>query len=60
MIKPGDVILGDIDGVVVVPRDLAYDVLVRAEEIRSNEKKIFSWVAEGTTVRQITERGGYF
>jgi len=60
VIKPGDVILGDIDGVVVVPRDLAYEVLVRAEEIRSNEKKIFSWVAEGTTVRQITERGGYF
>ncbi|MBL9204232.1 MAG: RraA family protein [Opitutaceae bacterium] len=60
VIKPGDVILGDIDGVVVVPRDLAFEVLVRAEEIRANEKTIFSWVAEGTTVRQITERGGYF
>lgn len=60
MIKPGDVVLGDIDGVVVVPRDLAYDVLVRAEEIRANEKKIFGWVAEGQTVRQITEKGGYF
>ena len=36
--KPGDVILGDIDGVVVVPRDLAYEVLVRAEEIRANEQ----------------------
>lgn len=60
VIKPGDVVLGDIDGVVVVPRDLAYDVLIRAEEIRANEKKIFSWVAEGQTVRQITEKGGYF
>jgi regulator of RNase E activity RraA len=60
VIKPGDVILGDIDGVVVVPRDLAYEVLVRAEEIRANEKKIFSWVAEGQTVQQITEKGGYF
>jgi regulator of RNase E activity RraA len=59
-IKPGDVVLGDIDGVVVVPRDLAYDVLVRAEEIRANEKKIFSWVAEGQSVKQITEQGGYF
>lgn len=60
IIKPGDVILGDIDGVVVVPRDLACDVLVRAEEIRANEKKIFSWVAEGQSVREITANGGYF
>jgi regulator of RNase E activity RraA len=60
MIKPGDVVLGDIDGVVVVPRDLAYEVLVRAEEIRANEKKIFSWVAEGQTIHQITDKGGYF
>lgn len=60
VIKPGDVVLGDIDGVVVVPRDIAYDVLVRAEEIRANEKKIFSWVADGQTVQQITEKGGYF
>ncbi len=60
VIKPGDVIVGDIDGVVVVPRDLAYEVLVRAEEIRANEKKIFGWVAEGQDVHQITEKGGYF
>lgn len=59
-IKPGDVILGDIDGVLVVPRDIAYDVLVRAEEIKANEKKIFGWVAEGQSIHQITEKGGYF
>lgn len=60
VIKPGDVVLGDIDGVVIVPRDIAYDVLVRAEEIKENEKKIFGWVAEGQTVNEITEKGGYF
>lgn len=60
VIKPGDVILADIDGVVVVPREIACEVLVRAEEIRVNEKKIFGWVAEGQTVREITEKGGYF
>lgn len=59
-IKPGDVIMGDIDGVLCVPRDIAYDVLVRAEEIRANEKKIFSWVAKGDSIHQITKRGGYF
>jgi 4-hydroxy-4-methyl-2-oxoglutarate aldolase len=60
VIKPGDVIFADIDGVLCIPRDLAYDVLVRAEEIRANEKKIFGWVAEGQSVHQITEKGGYF
>jgi len=60
VIKPGDVLLGDIDGVVCVPRDLAYDVLIRAEEILANEKKIFGWVADGQTLDQITEKGGYF
>ena len=53
-------ILADIDGVLCIPRDLAHDVLLRAEEIRANEKKIFGWVAEGQTVRQITAKGGYF
>jgi regulator of RNase E activity RraA len=59
-IKPGDVIFADVDGVLCVPRDIAYDVLLRAEEIKRNEKEIFSWVAEGQTIQEITEKGGYF
>lgn len=59
-IRPGDVLLGDVDGVLVVPRTHAYEVLLRAEEIRENEKKIFGWVEEGQSAREITEKGGYF
>jgi len=59
-IKPGDIILGDIDGVLVVPRDIAYEVLIRSEEIKENEKKIFSWVHAGESIQTIAERGGYF
>lgn len=59
-IKPGDVIFSDLDGVVCIPRDLACDVLLRAEEIIGNEKKIFGWVAEGQTIHEITDKGGYF
>jgi regulator of RNase E activity RraA len=59
-IKPGDIILGDVDGVLVVPRNIAYDVLIRAEEIRENEKKIFGWVNEGQSIHEITKKGGYF
>lgn len=60
VIKPGDIIFADLDGVVCVPRDIAFDVLLRAEEILENEKKIFGWVAQGESVKEITEKGGYF
>ncbi len=60
IIKAGDVVLGDVDGVLVVPRDVAYNVLVRAEEFKENEKKIFGWVKEGQSARDITDKGGYF
>ncbi|AWI09847.1 RraA family protein [Ereboglobus luteus] len=60
IIRPGDVLLGDIDGVVCVPRAIAHEVLLRAEEIKANEKKLFGWVAEGRSVKQITDDGGYF
>jgi len=59
-IKPGDVVLGDVDGVLIVPRNIAYDVLLRAEEIRENEKKIFGWVKSGDSIKDITAKGGYF
>jgi 4-hydroxy-4-methyl-2-oxoglutarate aldolase len=59
-INPGDVVLADIDGVLVIPREIAYDVLLRAEEIKKNEDKIFKWVKEGRSIKQITDDGGYF
>ena len=59
-IRPGDVVLGDIDGVLIVPRDIAYDVLIRAEEIKKNEKMIYTWVMEGQTIDEIVKKGGYF
>lgn len=60
VIRPGDIVLGDIDGVLVVPREIACDVLLRAEEIIRNENKIFGWVAEGQSIHEITKKGGYF
>lgn len=59
-IRPGDVIVGDVDGVLCVPRKVAYDVLLRAEEIKRNEKEIFGWVEEGQSAQDIMDKGGYF
>ena len=60
LIKPGDVVIGDIDGVLVIPRERAYEILLRAEEIRENEETIFCWVREGQSIHDIKAKGGYF
>jgi regulator of RNase E activity RraA len=52
--------MSDVDGVLAVPRVNAYEVLVRAEEIKENEKKIFGWVKKGQSAKDITDKGGYF
>lgn len=59
-VRPGDVIVADIDGAVCVPREIAVEVLARAQEILVNEDRIFEWVSEGKSVAEISAAGGYF
>lgn len=59
-VRPGDIIFGDIDGVLCIPREIAYDVLLRAEAIQRNEVDIFDWVHSGDTIQEIIAKGGYF
>ena len=59
-IYPGDIIFGDIDGVIVIPREMAYDVLLQSESIKENEKEIKRMVLEGLTPTEVVKKGGYF
>ena len=59
-IFPGDIIFADIDGALVIPRSIAYDVLTRAEEIVGGEEEIKKWVNDGVSVDEVIARGGYF
>ena len=59
-IVPGDIVFGDIDGVIVVPRAIAYEVLLRAEEIARNESAMKRWIESGMSAREVVDRGGYF
>lgn len=59
-VRPGDIIFGDIDGVLCVPREIAYEVLIRAEQIEKNENDIFDWVRSGDSIQEIVDKGGYF
>lgn len=60
IIYPGDLIFGDVDGALAVPRALAFDVLKRAEEICQKEKGIRSWVETGMKAGEVVGKGGYF
>mgnify|MGYP000489409951 CR=1 FL=1 len=57
---PGDIVFADIDGAIVVPREMAYDVLVRAEEIAESENELKKWVESGMSTVEIVAKGGYF
>jgi regulator of RNase E activity RraA len=59
-IYPGDIVYGDIDGCIVVPRVHAYEVLIRAEKIRDNEIEIKKMVKSGVKPTKVVENGGYF
>ncbi len=59
-IYPGDIVFGDIDGCIVVPREIAMEVLEKAEQIRDNEVAIKEMVQSGMTPTKIVENGGYF
>jgi 5-oxopent-3-ene-1,2,5-tricarboxylate decarboxylase / 2-hydroxyhepta-2,4-diene-1,7-dioate isomerase len=49
-IQPGDILAGDGDGVVVLPRDIAYEVALDAREQERQEQFIAEMVAAGESV----------
>lgn len=59
-IFPGDVVFGDIDGALIIPRAIAYEVLLRAEEIVEGESELIRWVQSGMSTEDIVAKGGYF
>jgi len=55
-IHPGDFILADQDGIVVVPARLAEDVLLAAEELRTIEERIRAALRSGEDREQVYRR----
>lgn len=59
-IDPGDIVCADIDGCIIVPRKLAWEVLLEAEQILKNEEAIKEMVSGGATPSEVVKNGGYF
>ena len=58
-IKPGDFILADDDGAIVIPAAFAEQVLVRAEELGSSEVQIRQELATGMTLASALAKFGH-
>jgi 4-hydroxy-4-methyl-2-oxoglutarate aldolase len=59
-IEPGDWVVGDDDGVVVVPRAIAESVLAEAEKKAATESQVRVAVRDGMTPLEAYERYGTF
>lgn len=59
-VSPGDVIVGDVDGVVVVPEELRLEVLREAEELAATEDEVRDAVRDGVAPIDAYEEFGVF
>lgn len=55
-VTPGDIVFGDIDGVTVVPEDIAQEVLLEAEEMKEDESAVREAVTDGVSPKEAYER----
>ncbi|MCA1216941.1 RraA family protein [Streptomyces sp. 8L] len=55
-VRPGDIVLGDDDGVVVIPAERAADVLHEIEDIIEIEEAVGRLIANGGGVREIEQQ----
>lgn len=54
-VKPGDFALGDDDGVVVLPREIAVEYANRAMDVLEKENRIRQEIREGRTLAKVVE-----
>jgi 4-hydroxy-4-methyl-2-oxoglutarate aldolase len=59
-VSPGDVVVGDFDGVAVVPQDLALDVLLECEALLDAENQVRDAVRKGMAPLAAYEKFGLF
>jgi 4-hydroxy-4-methyl-2-oxoglutarate aldolase len=58
-VSPGDFVLADADGVIVIPRRVAEKVLVEAERLTRKEVRIRGELDRGASLEDVLERYGH-
>jgi 4-hydroxy-4-methyl-2-oxoglutarate aldolase len=57
-VNPGDFVFGDIDGVVIVPKEIVMDVLLQAEEIKVKENMSREEFSSGKSPEEVFRKYG--
>ncbi|MEZ5334143.1 MAG: 3-hexulose-6-phosphate synthase [Methanolobus sp.] len=52
-VNPGDYIVGDDSGVVVIPKERAYEIARRAKEVEKTEQRLFEEIRRGSTLSEV-------
>ncbi len=52
-VRPGDYIVGDDCGVVVIPRERGYEIARRAKEVEKTESRLYEEIKRGKTLSQV-------
>ncbi|MCE4026307.1 MULTISPECIES: RraA family protein [unclassified Microbacterium] len=58
-VRPGDILLGDSDGVVAIPQDCETEVLEVADTIHAREESILAAALGGASIAEARARYGY-
>lgn len=57
-VKPGDIIFGDLDGVLVIPKEIEKEVIQRAYEKATGEKMVAEAIRRGMGAKESFDRHG--
>ncbi|WP_394792395.1 RraA family protein [Rhodoferax sp.] len=59
IVRPGDFVLADEDGAIVIPQEIVETVLIEAEKLTEGEKRIRSELGSGLTLAAALEKYGH-
>jgi regulator of RNase E activity RraA len=57
-VRPKDFVFGDLDGVIIIPQDIALDVLIEAEKVVDSETKGRALLWKGKSLKQVGKQLG--
>ena len=57
-INPGDIVFGDLDGVLVIPKEIEEEVIVRAVEKATGEKMVAEAIKNGIAAKASFDKYG--
>ncbi|RKL63467.1 RraA family protein [Thermoanaerobacteraceae bacterium SP2] len=58
-VRPGDVVMGDINGVVFIPQERLEDVIAKAEELQAKEIAMCNDIKSGMSMKEVDKKYNY-